>query len=95
MLERLNRAVEPRPSSVALTAFHTAIRQQEDFKETAEDIRVRQERERAEQQQQAREEERRAQENSGHAVDVFVDDSSDSDANGQTEQRGSAVDVEA
>ena len=44
MLERLNKLVDPRPaSSVALTAFRTAIRQQEDFKETAEDIRVRQE----------------------------------------------------
>lgn len=95
MLERLNRAVEPRPSSVAVTAFQTAIRQQEDFKETAEDIRVRQERERAEQQQKAREEQLRAQKNSQHAVNLVVDDSGDANADSHTDQRGSAVDVEA
>jgi len=95
MLERLNKAVDPQPSSVALTAFQTAIRQQEDFKETAEDIRVRQEREKAEQQQQAREEARQAKESSNHAVDVLVPDPNESDASSQTEQRGSAVDVEA
>lgn len=72
----------------------TAIRQQEDFKETAEEIRARQEQAKVERQQKAREEELRASENSGHAVDVFVGESNDSNVDVQQDQRGSAVDVE-
>ncbi len=93
MLERLQNSVDPRPNSVALTAFDTAIRQQEVFEETAGEIRAKQAQEKAERQQKVREEERRATENSGHAVDVFVSDSGNTVAGEQLDQRGTAVDV--
>ncbi len=96
MLERLQQSVDPRPSSVAYTAMDTAIRQQEDFEETAEEIRTRQEQEKAERQRKAREDEELRARNSGHAVDLFVNDSTTSSAEAaeQPDQRGSAVDVE-
>lgn len=97
MLERLNKLVDPRPaSSVALTAFRTAIRQQEDFKETAEDIRVRQEQAVASQKQKSREEDIKTKDSGNNSVDLLVDENSIGSSVGQqTEQRGSAVDVKA
>lgn len=95
MLERLEKSVDPRPNSVALTALDTAIRQQQVFEETAADIRARQAQEKAERQQKVREEEDRMSQNSGHAVDVFVSDSEDAIAGDQLDQRGIAVDVKA
>ncbi len=73
----------------------TALRQQQDFEETAKEIRARQEQAKAERQQKVREEELRAAENSGHVVDLFVSDSSGTEVktDAQTDQRGSAVDV--
>lgn len=97
MLEKLQNSVDPRPNNVALTAMDTAIRQQESFEETAEDIRSRQEQEKVERQRKAREEEELRASNSGHAVDLFVNDSSNDGpdkTDEQPDQKGSAVDVE-
>jgi hypothetical protein len=96
MLERLLHSVNTRPNNVALTAMDTALRQQKDFKETATEIRDRQEQAKAERHEKMRNEELQERQNSEHSSDLLVRGLSDTEDEGgtQSDQRGSAVDVE-